>query len=125
LQDAFGQRAAAAPSWAEIEAFRERFAISRTNGSFATLAKAAFRAKSPPTTAPIVINAVLRNFLRPSLVSGMVLLPFIHFGAKTSPSAAQCESSNNRRRIRQDVMVVTTKVNTHRAPGGLQIRPSN
>ena len=74
------QSAAPASSWVEIEAFRERFAISRTNGSFATLAKAAFRAKRPAITAPTEINPVLRNFLRPSLVSGMVLPLFFLVG---------------------------------------------
>jgi hypothetical protein len=78
LQEALLQSAAPASSWVEIEAFRERFAISRTNGSFATLAKAAFRAKRPATRAPTEINPVLRNFLRPSLAFGMVLLPFMH-----------------------------------------------
>jgi hypothetical protein len=67
LQDAFGQRAAAISLWDPKDVFRDRFSISRTKGSRVSFAYAMVLAATAPTTAPAEINAVFKNFLRPSL----------------------------------------------------------
>jgi hypothetical protein len=77
LQDALSQREADISSWVPIDVFRERFSISRTIGSLATFAYAAFPAKRTPTAAPTEAKAVFKKPLRPSMFSNIALPPFL------------------------------------------------
>src|ERR1035438_3074675 len=87
--------------------------MSRTMGSLAT----ALLAKSNPAAAPREANAVFRKFLRPSVVSG-ILLSFVlpsRYGVLLPLLA--CESKVGRLASQRYVMLVTC-FGGHRGVGG-------